>query len=783
MTIANTTILLKKSGVPGNVPSSLTYGELGINYHDGKLFYLNSNNIVSQFITGSNVANTNSFSTINVNSSLILATSPTDILSIVPGNNITISTNTTTKTITIDSTSGGNPFDQSLNTTDNVAFNQVRTENIIGNNGHLLLTADTNNPQYTLEVYNSIDSDTHIRPTDPTLGVALGFGFGQGSHVRVQGTSQGNNVVISAFDPGTSSIAEWTFANDGTLTLPQNSAGDAVVYSTSPLELYSNVGGGTDAVKIRVKGDAGDSSWQFKSNGNVLFPDGSVQTTAYTGSIGVNPFNQSLNTTDNVTFNSVTVTSNIAVGNISIGNFSGNDNYIQGGFTTGNTIVTAVPANQLKLYGLETAENPYGYPVTMFDDALIFAGYGNEVNSTTNGFANDMAIVADRGNMTLASNTSNVYIISNYQGTGSFGPYNIVDGNNYTDHKELYVAVSDNPLLGSEVGVGDLVGDGSQPYTQIIAPLTNDGTNWTIKFAPDAPSYSSILLFLVGKKYWNFDANGVIHLPVGGDIVNANGLSVLGGSGSGIDGFARDVANAAYSQANLTNILTQSSYDQANTGTLLAQDAYNFANTIASSSGHSTITDDNTTNNVLYINFTESTSGVLTDIKTSSEKLTYNPYSGTIGVNSINLTANTNMAASGVNLSSLSQVTIDSLPANLYRSAFYQVQISSGLEFHILNLNVVHNDFNVFVNTFGDTYSLETLGSFTASIVDGLLNVQFTPVYSSTTVSFVRNAIAKMGVEVPSGSLGFVGDPVTIFFDAGYDADPVGTQQDYGTVG
>ena len=40
-----------------------------------------------------------------------------------------------------------------------------------------------------------------------------------------------------------------------------------------------------------------------------------------------------------------------------------------------------------------------------------------------------------------------------------------------------------------------------------------------------------------------------------------------------------------------------------------------------------------------------------------------------------------------------------------------------------------------------------------------------------------------MGVEVPSGSLGFVGDPVTIFFDAGYDADPVGTQQDYGTVG
>ena len=63
-----------------------------------------------------------------------------------------------------------------------------------------------------------------------------------------------------------------------------------------------------------------------------------------------------------------------------------------------------------------------------------------------------------------------------------------------------------------------------------------------------------------------------------------------------------------------------------------------------------------------------------------------------------------------------------------------------------MNLNVVHNDVNVFLNTFGDTYTLETLGTFGANIVDNQLNIQFTPRYSSTTVSFIRNAIAKMGV-------------------------------------
>jgi hypothetical protein len=98
MAIANTTIQLKKSGATGNVPSTLNLGELALNYADGRLYYKNSVGTITYISSG---ATSNSFATINANSSLVIATSNTDILSIAPGNNITVTANTASKTITV----------------------------------------------------------------------------------------------------------------------------------------------------------------------------------------------------------------------------------------------------------------------------------------------------------------------------------------------------------------------------------------------------------------------------------------------------------------------------------------------------------------------------------------------------------------------------------------------------------------------------------------------------------------------------------------------------------
>lgn len=77
--MANTVIQLKKSIVPGNVPSSLESGEIAINTADGILFYKDPSNVIRTIRTD---ITTNTYSVLNVNSSLLIATSNSDILSI-----------------------------------------------------------------------------------------------------------------------------------------------------------------------------------------------------------------------------------------------------------------------------------------------------------------------------------------------------------------------------------------------------------------------------------------------------------------------------------------------------------------------------------------------------------------------------------------------------------------------------------------------------------------------------------------------------------------------------
>ena len=101
MSTANTVIQVKKSGVTGNTPVGLNTGELALNYADGKIFYLDSLDGISS------IENQNTFSTINVDSTLVVANSITDTLNLNAGEGIAISANSVTKTVTI-SISGEN---------------------------------------------------------------------------------------------------------------------------------------------------------------------------------------------------------------------------------------------------------------------------------------------------------------------------------------------------------------------------------------------------------------------------------------------------------------------------------------------------------------------------------------------------------------------------------------------------------------------------------------------------------------------------------------------------
>lgn len=98
--MANTTIQLKRSATIGNSPvyTDIDYGELAINYADGKLYYRTVSDTVSSIFTP------NLYETVNVNGTLLIPTTPTDILSLQPKNYISLQANTITNTIEIDET-------------------------------------------------------------------------------------------------------------------------------------------------------------------------------------------------------------------------------------------------------------------------------------------------------------------------------------------------------------------------------------------------------------------------------------------------------------------------------------------------------------------------------------------------------------------------------------------------------------------------------------------------------------------------------------------------------
>ena len=96
--MSNTSIQLKKSGQTGNTPPSLAYGEVALNYADGRLYYKTASNVISY------ITNQYSFSTINVGGNLILATTGSDTLTLQAGNNIGFITDSLNNKITITGT-------------------------------------------------------------------------------------------------------------------------------------------------------------------------------------------------------------------------------------------------------------------------------------------------------------------------------------------------------------------------------------------------------------------------------------------------------------------------------------------------------------------------------------------------------------------------------------------------------------------------------------------------------------------------------------------------------
>lgn len=269
---------------------------------------------------------------------------------------------------------------------------------------------------------------------------------------------------------------------------------------------------------------------------------------------------------------------------------------------------------------------------------------------------------------------------------------------------------------------------------------------------------------------------------IGGGSNQENIIARFNSQGANIHGGL--IVSGSITGPTITNLNanTSAAFSKANSAYALAQAAYNKANTGGGGGGGTTVTisDDNETDATRFISFTDATSGDVSTLYTASANLTYNPATGTLGVNNLNVTPNTNIASFTTEVTGTSPVVIDSFSNTLYRGAFYQVQMESGGSFHILNLSVVNSGSTAQVSAFGDAYNAGALATFGASVVGGQVQLIINPTTGSTSVSFLRHALLKLTVGVPTGDMGLVTDSVTSLFDCGFDLDTTTSTYDYG---
>jgi hypothetical protein len=200
--MANTTIAIKKSATVSSIPSTLEFGELAINYADGKLYYKNVNSSIVEFAP-SGGGESNSFGTVNANSTLIVADTPGDILTLVAGIGIAIEGDAVTDTITISATSTVTTVEVAA------AFDKANSANVLAFNTGIGANAFTS---ATIAGANAA-----VGAGANTVGTAA---FDKANSANVVGSSafdKANSANVLAYDSGIIGSSAFDKANTGNI--------------------------------------------------------------------------------------------------------------------------------------------------------------------------------------------------------------------------------------------------------------------------------------------------------------------------------------------------------------------------------------------------------------------------------------------------------------------------------------------------------------------------------------------------------------------------------------
>ena len=671
--MSNTTIQLRKSGQTGNTPADLAHGELAINYADGKLFYKNGVGIKS-------IENQKTFSTVNSNNSLIIATSPTDILNIVPGTNITISTNTTSKTITINSTAsgGGGGDDIVARELAQGAFTAANTA--ASNTVYLQAVNDLQNTNIT-SVNTFAGSSFNSANAGVTLATAAYAQANNASsntvYLNEVNTLQNTNITsvntfaASAFNSANAGVTLATAA----YSQANSASGNTVALQAQMTTTNTNIGY-TDTLATAAYGKAN--------------AEGEINTTQNTNITSVNTFTQAAYNTANLKFNTTggTITGNVTIQNNLVveGNLTvlGNSTTITTDslsitdslifLANGNITTDALDIGFVGHYGGPSGETHTGFfrdPIQK--EWILFEGYTQQVLSNTLiNIANPTFAYAN-----LYANVVKANLISTRATVNGLDVYNTMTNAWNSANAGVILATASYDKANGAVQTGFTtisansvsITPSSNADTLTITPGTNitisacnttktitinstasggGGGGGTLTYDTAPPASGNT----VGDR-WVDSNDGTLYTYINDGTssqwvdfsTSATSASVGGGAANAI------LYQAAVGNTTFTSVGTQGQLLTAGIGGVpiwAAQTALSIANTqitglitnaqLAGPVG-ATITDETASSSTYYPLLSTATSGTLSTANVSSTKLTYIPSTGTLSATVVTSTS------------------------------------------------------------------------------------------------------------------------------------------------
>ena len=697
------TIIIKNSNVPGKIPqlSDLVYGELALNYADGKLFFKTVSNTINQFSIGS-------VTSVNVSG----GTTGFDFT----GGPIT-SSGTITLSGILSAANGGTG--RSSITSGQVVFGAGTSQVGISSNftfdGTSLLSVG---PTATgLQLDGSLSS---IKSTGTNSDINL-VPNGSGKVVL------GNLVDITL---RSASSRKLTLLSDNelilqssskiTAQLPVDSTNKISISGPSAIQYSTNL---TDndvtnkkyvdlTVASLIPSQTGNQNKFLTTNGFGL-----LSWVAATGTGTVTSVALSGGTTGlTVTGSPVTTAGTITLsGTLGIANGGTGATTQQG---AANSVLPSQSSNAGKYLSTD------GTNVTWAGAAVTFG----QLQYNNAGIVSGSNRITYNGTDTLTVGIG-----------GSVNQAFKIIGNNVTASGISIIGGSTNGVQ-SEIAGGEILieGGAASQLSDGGGQVTIKGGSGTGPLGNSSGAGGNVVIQAGDGGSNDSTANGGNVYIEAGQSGNSGGVggSIIFSTGDVVAERARILSNGAWSVGT----------DGVSTGALGQVLTSNGANASPSwqsipVSNSTYINGNNTTNSTFYPTFVASNS-TGNQIVNTSGALAYNPSTESLSSSSFSVSNGNLGSASFTTTTADPNQVIDQVSTSAYRTVKYLIQVTTGAFYQATELLVIHDGTTAYLTEYGTITTNTILATFDVSILAGNMRLLATPVNSNNIIKVVRTAVS-----------------------------------------